>query len=110
MAQSIKNGIGVVRSKENLSNASDNSKVPFAGRGLLHQGVQAGLLLQRTREPVICRQQRHSTDRPTRCPSLRQQSVDDERLMSTMEVTHPDVHDADDAISPYVRRELHIMR
>jgi len=68
------------------------------------------LLLQRTGKTVIRWQERHSTDRPIRRMSLRQQSVDHERLMSTMEVAHPDVHDADGTISTYVRRALHIIR
>ena len=49
------------------------------------------MLLQRTGKTFIRWQERHSTDRPIRRQSLRQQSVDDERLMSTMEVAHPDV-------------------
>ena len=68
------------------------------------------MLLQRTGKTFIRRQERHSTDRPIRRPTLRQQSVDDERLMGTMEVTHPDVHDANGRISTYVRRALHMMR
>jgi hypothetical protein len=68
------------------------------------------LLLQRTGKTVIRWQERHSTDRPIARPTLRQQSVDNERLMSTMEVTHPDMHNANGTISTYVRRARHIIR
>jgi hypothetical protein len=68
------------------------------------------LLLQGTGKTFICRQERHSTDRPIARPPLRQQPVDDERLMGAMKVAHPDVHDADSAIRTIVGRALHVMR